>query len=249
MDGQTMTLRELVWGPPRYRASTPWGPLWAAGATVAIIVAAQAIAALAFAALPSLVRGDSSSALMSALVMTQAAAIGLVLAAARLFGGRPREVLRLDAAGVDLRTLGFAVLLMAALLVPFNGLVYLWRPSDMLDDLRVYAAYIQSDAWVLAALAIGVGAPLMEELLFRGFLQSALAQGRIGFWPAAVLTTIAWTLLHLGYSVVGLAEVFLIGMYFSWLLWKTGSLLPALFCHALYNTGLTLVLRFAPLPT
>jgi membrane protease YdiL (CAAX protease family) len=48
---------------------------------------------------------------------------------------------------------------------------------------------------------------------------------------------------------VGLAEVFLIGLYFSWLLWKTGSLLPALFCHALYNSGLMLVLRFAELPT
>jgi uncharacterized protein len=243
-----MTLRELLWGPPRYAAGTPWGPLWAVGATVAIIVAAQALAGLALAMLPAWGTSDPSVVLMLGLVVTQAAAVGLVLIASRLLGGRPREVLRLDAVGVDLRTLGFSVLLMAALLVPFNGLVYLWRPSDMLDDLRVYAEYIRSDAWVLAVLAIGVGAPLMEEFLFRGFLQSALAQARFGFWPAALLTTVAWTLLHLGYSVVGLAEVFLIGLYFSWLLWKTGSLLPPLFCHALYNTSLTLVLRFAPLP-
>ena len=35
--------------------------------------------------------------------------------------------------------------------------------------------------WLLALLVIGVGAPLSEELLFRGFLQSALAQSRLGF--------------------------------------------------------------------
>ena len=55
-------------------------------------------------------------------------------------------------------------------------------------------------------------------------------------------------MLHWGYSAAGMAEVFLIGLYFSWLLWRTGSLFPALVCHALYNSGLVLMLRYAPLP-
>ena len=42
--------------------------------------------------------------------------------------------------------------------------------------------------------------------------------------------------MHAGYSTVGIVEVFLIGLFFSWLLWRTGSLRVAIFCHALYNS-------------
>lgn len=257
-----MTLHELVWGPPRYVPATPWRAIWAVPATGLILLGSQLAAAGLFPLLAGLGAhelpmrpvgapdaGSAVRVLMLWLVLTQAAAIALVLIAAHLFGGRPRQVLRLTAAGVGPSTFAYAVLLMAVVLGSFNALVYWLRPSDMLDDLHLYVGFIRSEAWLLAGLAIGVGAPLMEEFLFRGFLQSALAQSRLGFWPAAVLTTAAWTALHWGYSVVGLAEVFLIGLYFSWLLWRTGSLLPALFCHALYNSGLMLVLRFTTLPT
>lgn len=241
-----MRLQDLLWGAPRYVANTPWGALWAAGMVATILVAAQGVAALVLSALPT--KDDVNSAILLGLVAAQTAAVSLVVLASRLFGGRLCEVLRLSLRDVDFRTLAHAVLLMAAVLIPFNAAVYLLWPSNMWDDLQVFAGLIRSSNWWLAALAIGAGAPLMEELLFRGFLQSALAQSRIGFWPAALLTTLAWALLHWGYSAVGLAEVFLIGVYFSWLLWKTGSLLPALFCHALYNSLLVLVLRFVPLP-
>ena len=43
--------------------------------------------------------------------------------------------------------------------------------------------------------------------------------------------------------------MFLIGLFFSWLLWRTGSLRVAIFCHALYNSLIVLVLRHVPLPT
>jgi membrane protease YdiL (CAAX protease family) len=256
-----MTLQDLLREPPRYAPNTPWRGLWAVAATAAILIGAQMLAALTFPMLTGMAArelpmrplgsagaGSAVSTLLLWLVLTQAAAILLVIGAAHMFNGRPREVLRLGANNVGLGTLLHAVLLMAVTLGSYNAVVYLLWPSNMLDDLQLFAGFIRSDAWLLATLAIGIGAPLMEELLFRGFLQSALAQSALGFWPAAVITTAGWTILHWGYSAVGLTEVFLIGMYFSWLLWKTGSLLPALFCHALYNSGLILVLRFAELP-
>jgi membrane protease YdiL (CAAX protease family) len=54
--------------------------------------------------------------------------------------------------------------------------------------------------------------------------------------------------LHAGYSAVGLVEVFSIGLIFSWLLWRTGSLWVPIFCHAVYNILVVLVLRLADLP-
>ena len=58
-----------------------------------------------------------------------------------------------------------------------------------------------------------------------------------------------WTALHAGYSLAGILEVFTIGLFFSWLLWRTGSLRVPIFCHALYNSLIVLVLRQVPLPT
>ena len=40
----------------------------------------------------------------------------------------------------------------------------------------------------------------------------------------------------------------MIGLFFSWLLWRTGSLRVPIFCHALYNSLIVLVLRYVPLP-
>jgi membrane protease YdiL (CAAX protease family) len=89
---------------------------------------------------------------------------------------------------------------------------------------------------------------LSEELLFRGFLLSALARTALGFWGAALVATLLWTAMHVGYSLTGIVEVFIIGMFFSWLLWRTGSLRVAIFCHALYNLLIVLGLRFVDLP-
>jgi membrane protease YdiL (CAAX protease family) len=102
--------------------------------------------------------------------------------------------------------------------------------------------------WPLAAAVLGIGAPLSEELLFRGFLLSALAKTRLGFWGAAVVSALGWTTMHAGYSLAGLVEVFAIGMLLSWLLWRTGSLRVTIFCHAIYNSLIVLALKLVDLP-
>jgi membrane protease YdiL (CAAX protease family) len=244
-----MLLRQLLSGPPRYVASTPWRAHWAIAAAMVIFFSSQAVAAaiVSMAGGSEVVPGGVPGVLMLWLLVSQAAMTVLVIGAAGLFGGRRQEVLQLRPIEMAPWLVGSAMLAMALLLGTLNALLYWLIGNDVMTDLRLHLDLIRSDAWLLAALATGVGAPLMEELTFRGFLQSALAQ-RLGFWPAALVTTVAWTLLHWGYSAAGLAEVFLIGLFFSWLLWRTGSLWPALICHAVYNTGLVLLLRFAPLP-
>ena len=244
-----MPLHQLLFGPSRYVAATPWHAVWAIAATVLIFFAGQLVAAAVagMTAGAGLASEEVPAALMLWLLVSQAAMVALVFGAASLFRGRPQEVLQLRPVEQGLGTVAFATLAMVVLLGGLNAILYWLMATDLMADLRPHLELIRSDAWLLAALAIGAGAPLMEELTFRGFLQSALAQ-RLGFWPAALVTTAAWTGLHWGYSAAGMAEVFLIGLYFSWLLWRTGSLWPALICHAVYNTGLVLVLRFAPLP-
>jgi membrane protease YdiL (CAAX protease family) len=141
-----------------------------------------------------------------------------------------------------------ALLLMAVLQVIVSALQYSIASRDMIGDLRQFVPLVTGPEWMLALLAVGIGAPLSEELLFRGFLQAALTRSRLGFAGGAVLSSLLWTALHAGYSIPGIIEVFVIGLFFSWLLWRTGSLLVPIVCHALYNSLIVLVLRYVPLP-
>ena len=177
-------------------------------------------------------------------LLSQIAVVVMTLVAARRTGLVP--ALRLARPAGGWRPFAYAVLAMLPVLAVINLFSFLVAPADMARDFSAFAELARADVIVLASLTIGAGASASEELMFRGFLLSSLAATRLGYWPAAVLATLAWTALHWTYSWVGLLEVFVIGLYFSWLLWRTGSLWPPLVCHALYNSCLLAILRFWP---
>ena len=239
----------LIRGPAAYVPRTPWGPVQALAVGLLIVVLSAGVmlasGLLSRLAGPGAWRQDPGE--LAALGIWQLSTVLLTLAVSSLRGGRLPDVLALGApAGGPLVYLG-ALLAMACLQVLVSLVQYIWFQHDMYSDLRPFVRLF-GDSWLLALLVVGVGAPLSEELLFRGFLLSALARSRLGFWGGAVLSTALWTSLHAGYSAVGIVEVFLIGIFFSWLLWRTGSLRVAIFCHALYNSLIVVVLRYVPLP-
>ena len=85
-------------------------------------------------------------------------------------------------------------------------------------------------AWGLLFLIVG----FFEESALRGYLQYTLARG-IGFWPAALLLSMLFSLWHMGNngeSALGLVEVGLSGLYFCLTLWYTKSLWWAVGFHA-----------------
>src|SRR4029079_19708809 len=62
----------------------------------------------------------------------------------------------------------------------WTALVMWWQPDVVIGDLRVFSNLLHGELGILALIAIGIGAPLSEELLFRGFLFSRLAKSRLG---------------------------------------------------------------------
>jgi uncharacterized protein len=185
---------------------------------------------------------------LAVLGIAQIITISLTLVAGALFGGRLRDVLALRSPPHGLRTYLAALLTMALLQVVGSIALYSLKSGDMFTDLRPFVRLATGPEWPLALAVVAVGAPLSEELLTRGFLLSALAGSRLGFAGAAVVTSGLWTALHAGYSLVGIAEVFLIGLFFSWLLWRTGSLLVPIVCHGIYNGLVLVALRLVTLP-
>jgi uncharacterized protein len=256
MEDQSVGRFTLFRGPPAYQPRTPWSPL-AALAAALIIVGASVLAAVLVLGVgnilgtpgggpgPGMWREDMTK--LATLAVWQAVTVVLTVLASAMFGGRPRDVLALQTPGSPAVYVK-ALMLMAVLQVVVSAVQYIFMPQDMYADLRPIVQLL-GEQWVLALLVVGIGAPLSEELLFRGFLMSALAQARLGFAGAALVTSGLWTALHAGYSLAGLLEVFLIGLFFSWLMWRTGSLRVPMFCHALYNSLIVLVLRHVPLPT
>jgi membrane protease YdiL (CAAX protease family) len=177
--------------------------------------------------------------------------IGLVLltwAAAGFFASQRSEVLALRPPRGGWRVLPLALLPVLAFSALWTGFLLWWNPAAVIGDLRPVQELLHGGGtWAVLAI-IGVGAPFSEEFLFRGFLFSGLAKSRLGLVGTGLVTTFLWTLLHYGYSIFGLLEVFAIGLYFSWLLARTGSLWVTIFCHAAYNTIIAVALYFVSLP-
>ncbi len=78
-----------------------------------------------------------------------------------------------------------------------------------------------------------LGAPVFEEIIFRGLLFPALRVA-LPLWPAALLSGALFAAAH-GYGVVGFAAVAWSGAIWAVGYERTGSLLPCMLAHALGN--------------
>jgi membrane protease YdiL (CAAX protease family) len=96
-------------------------------------------------------------------------------------------------------------------------------------------------ALLLGAFGILV-APLMEELLFRGFQYPALARWS-GATVSLIITASAFTLLHgaqLGYSWAPLLLIFVVGLTLTITRMRTNSVATCVIVHMTYNFVLLL---------
>jgi len=88
--------------------------------------------------------------------------------------------------------------------------------------------------WALFHFLLFVLVGLYEEFLFRGYPQAALSK-LIGFWPAAIVLSLGFGLVHLnnrGENLVGAASVALVGVLFAFTLKRTGNLWYAVGLHS-----------------
>ncbi|MFN4143531.1 CPBP family intramembrane glutamic endopeptidase [Aestuariivirga sp.] len=86
--------------------------------------------------------------------------------------------------------------------------------------------------WIaLGALAAAVA----EELIFRGFLLTSLTSANLAFWPAALLVNTAWTALHWNYPLPAMLTVWLLGVFISLALMRSGTLYTAILVHLIFN--------------
>jgi hypothetical protein len=128
------------------------------------------------------------------------------------------------------------------LLIGFLGLgigffeYLILRPEPLVAELRW-------DLIWLPILILLVFTGLLEEVIFRGMLQSTATQhlGRLGVLYVAVL----FAVLHLGYrSILNLLFVFGVALLFGLIAQRRGTLLAVSISHGLTNISLYLVFPF-----
>jgi len=91
---------------------------------------------------------------------------------------------------------------------------------------------------VLLVIVVVVGAPIFEELVYRGLLQRSLCAA-IGRWKGLVAASAWFSLIHL--SLVEFPGLFVAGLTFGAALVLTDRLGPAILTHMAFNaTGLAL---------
>ncbi len=78
-----------------------------------------------------------------------------------------------------------------------------------------------------------LAAPIVEELLFRGFFQTAL---RMSFnkTQAILISSFVFALIHWNFHVF--LQIFILGLLLAYLYEKTGSLVAPIFVHICHNT-------------
>jgi membrane protease YdiL (CAAX protease family) len=110
------------------------------------------------------------------------------------------------------------------------------------------AIFLYGIKWLIAFLFVGFS----EEYMLRGYLQFTLTRGVFGigedtsperarfiaFWIAAVIMSLVFGAMHLGNggeNALGIFQVVLVGLVFSYALWRTGSLWWAIGFHMAWD--------------
>jgi membrane protease YdiL (CAAX protease family) len=110
-------------------------------------------------------------------------------------------------------------------------------PGFMGDVLK--SAQADGALWLLV-IAFCVAAPVSEEFLARGFLYRGWSATRLRPVGAIVLSSLAWTSLHLQYDWFFFGEVFSIGLLLGYLRYRFNSTWLTIVLHGLNNLAATI---------
>ena len=111
---------------------------------------------------------------------------------------------------------------------------------------------ILTDRW--GYLAIGLLAPLSEEIVLRGavlrsLLSKPLLAGRserVNAWTAIAISAVFFALVH--FNPAQMPHAFMIGLLLGWMYWRTGSILPGVAYHWANNSIAYILYNIYPNP-
>ncbi len=251
----------------RYVAMSPYGLLGAigwtlltvlvgiiafvAGTAIALVVQHGELISRGIEGLQSLPQVEQMALSLYGMLAMQIVVVLMALAC-----GQPAWLSRRRRAGAPARRAQrwvyiWGPLLILAAAMAVGNLLYFFMPDDAMQDMQLWLPLVNSEYWWLVFVVAAIGAPLSEEIWFRGFLLPSFARTFGGKRPgmvedpayvtatapiiiAAIVTAVLFALAH-AYSPQGAITVLALGLALSFILWRSGSLWAAMFSHGVYN--------------
>lgn len=250
----------------RYVAMSPYGLLGAIGWTLLMLVLGVVANALVFILTLKASGIDALSLGFTGLKQLPQS----TLWAPSLYGMLALQLVAIVVAAFAAGRRGYLAADVLALRIPQSWWFLLWGPlllfavawttgivvsfvveSKPLADMQQWLPIIDSEHWWLVFLVAAIGAPLWEEVWFRGlaipsFMRtiSRHSPGSVDdpvridstgiYFAAAAIVAALFAAVHF-YSPAGAIAVFVLGMALSFILWRTGSLFAAIYSHAAWN--------------
>ena len=160
-------------------------------------------------------------------------AVPLVFLIAKLKkGSNLKEYFSLN--GFCRRTLLFWLLATMLLLTAEDAITILLNLEET-PDFMMNISYPNDVSKVLLVFGVAFFAPVLEEVIFRGFLLRGLSNSFIGVWGAIIISSFVWATIHFQYELVYLVMIFVTGLVFGYAKVKTNSLFIPIVMHILFN--------------
>jgi membrane protease YdiL (CAAX protease family) len=170
--------------------------------------------------------------------------LGVPLVASKLKGNGPVRDYGLRSEGWD-APLGFAAgIVTQLLLIPLLYGPIFWLTDLDSTDLEDPARGLTDRATdslgiALLILIVGIGAPIVEEIFYRGLLQRSLER-RFGVWPGILGSALLFGVSH--FQLLQLPALVLFGVVLGLLAQRTGRLAAPIAAHIVFNMTTVLFL-------
>jgi len=245
----------ISWLAGRQRSTSPWRKPWnlvdVAEALVVLLLLLVCVSVIV-AALREVVGPALSSEITNAILM----AVGylfcgvctIALIVYRIGRRRVWELLGVKrhrvAASIGQGIAGFGVVVaLLAIALSVLGQLGIERivPLAPQAPLEVFLETRNPLTFAIYFVLVGILAPVIEELIFRGFVYPGLR--RIMTVPAAALASaLIFAAVHIAVPVGSLLAITLIGVVLAYLYERSGSLIAPMVTHAMYNSFVFLLL-------
>jgi len=140
---------------------------------------------------------------------------------------------------------GMAALIALGWMFTEVGILQLFDADKLFaDDLEELKELEKLMSGPLGAIAVGLLAPIAEEIGFRGVLLGGLIRMRCGAWPAIVISALVFAFFH-GTQIQMLGTT-VFGIIAGWLFWRTRSLIPGMIIHIVNNSSAVILEKICP---
>jgi membrane protease YdiL (CAAX protease family) len=116
-------------------------------------------------------------------------------------------------------------------------------PESIVHSLKAYMIFHSIEEAILLFFTVVIVAGLVEEMLFRGFLQEIIEHSG-GILKSILVPAIVFSIFH--FNPWGILPIFAIGLVLGIVSWRCQSILPCIVLHGTHNGIATILYNLSP---